>query len=101
MNLCPKCGESPITIGQFLGKFDARKTKCRNCGISLKGNRILHVIFYCAVILGLCGAVLIIILDKVYGVPVLSGTLAFLGVLLAVGVPVEIVAWKKGKYLIE
>ena len=101
MKPCPQCGELPLTVEQFVLKFDARKTKCHNCGTLLKGNRFLYVVFYCAIALGLCGAGFFIILEEIYGWPEYSAFLAFIGAVLIVGIPIEIVAWQKGAYEVK
>lgn len=101
MKPCPKCGELPLTIGQFVRKFDMRKAKCRNCGTALKGNRILHILFWCAVAVGAWAAGLGIYLEEARDWPSLSGFLLIVGAALVLGIPAEILAWKKGAYLVE
>lgn len=101
MKPCPQCGELPLTVGQFVRKFDMRKTKCQNCGTVLKGNRFLYVSFYSAIAFGVCGAGLAIILKESYGWSEFSALLAFIGTVLVVGIPAEIVAWQKGAYEIK
>lgn len=101
MKPCPQCGKLPLTVGQFLRKFDMRKAKCQNCGTLLKANRILYASFYSAIAFGACGAGLAMTLEEVYGWPGLSTLLAFVGAVLVVGIPAEIIGWRKGAYLIE
>ncbi len=100
MKPCPKCGKPPITVGRFLSQSDTLNITCKNCGTALKATPGLYASFYSALVFSVIGVAIAIFLEKFYGWPEFSGLLAFFGIGLSVGIPADMIAWKKGAYVI-
>ena len=96
--ICPNCNQQPITFISFVSKFNATKTKCQHCQANLKGNKLLHYVFYSGLVFGFLLGFSIAMLEDIYKWGLSNSLIIFILTLAIVGTPIEIIAWKYGSY---
>lgn len=99
--ICPQCNQQPLTFSDFILKINQTKIKCKSCGAKLLGGKLLHTMFYLAIIFGLLLGTSIPVLGSIYGWEVFTASAVFLSVIFVVGIPAEIIAWKYGEYILD
>jgi len=99
--LCPKCGQQSINFLSFLTKFNQSKIRCRHCGVLLKGNKLLRIMFYSTLIFCLSLGISIAFLEDSYNWSIVNSLIVVIPVITLIGIPLEIICWKYGNYTID
>lgn len=98
---CPQCNQQPISFLRFILKFNQTKITCRSCEAKLKGNRLLRVLFYSALLFGIASGLSIIFLENFLDLGYVKTLAIFLGIIVILGTPLEILVWKHSGYELD
>lgn len=102
---CPNCRNQPVSLVKYVVHPDLRKTTCGHCGVSLRRSRKSYYAWYGAtlgaIVIGLALAFMAVYLQERSGWGALPALMLALGLLLVVGIPVELLLFKYEHYRID
>lgn len=98
---CPQCNQQAISPINFFFNFNQAKIKCKKCGTKLRGDKLLRRLFYSAIIFGIILALSVLILENIYQWEFGKAVIPALVALFAIGIPMEVIGWRYGRYEVE